>query len=200
MGLEWSFLSPRELLQQSCSQISPPCQVLVSRCFFSTAQCHWSYSQVPPCFNLNQNNEQHLFCRKVASQCCVSVCGLLGFGGLLSQAVRNAARAVLALGFVFQPLRFLLGLVEAAESRSHAEAGCALMKSDTDPAESLSTSLNLILAAQGLQEDELPGVNSCPLGLEAALGLTPAALCSLLCSPAAPVCPPGPQRRCLSLI
>lgn len=30
---------------------------------------------------------------------------------MLSQAVRNAVRAVLALGFVFQLLRFLLGLV-----------------------------------------------------------------------------------------
>lgn len=48
---------------------------------------------------------------EIASLCCVSVCGLLGFGGLLSQAVRNAVRAVLALGFVFQLLRFLLGLV-----------------------------------------------------------------------------------------
>lgn len=64
------------------------------------------------------------------------------------------------------------------------------MKSDTDPAESLSTSLNLILAAQGLQEDELPGVNSCPLGLEAALGLT------LL--PFAPSCAPQ-QPQCVLL-
>lgn len=144
MGLGWSFLGPRELLQHSCSQISPPCQVLDSRCFFSTAQCHWSCSQVPPCCNLNQNNRQQLFRGKVASQCCVSVCGLLGFGGLLSPAVRNAARAVLVLGFVFQLLRFLLELVGGAESRSHAGAGCALMKSDSDPAQSLSTSLNLI--------------------------------------------------------
>lgn len=144
MGLGWSLLGPRELLQQSCSQICPPCQVLVSRCIFSTAQCPWSCSQVPPCCNLNQNNTQQLFGGKDASQCCVSVCGLLGFGGLLSQAVRSAARAVLALGFVFQLLRFLLGLVGGAESWSHAGAGCALMKSDSDPAQSLSTSLNLV--------------------------------------------------------
>lgn len=101
----------------SCSQTSPPCQVLASRCFSSTARCHSSCSQAPPCCNLNQNHKQQLFRGKVASQCCVSACGLLGFGGLLSQAARNAVGAVLALGFGFQLLRFLLGLWR---ERSHA--------------------------------------------------------------------------------